>query len=108
MKSYKLHSNPYTVKSLDISTGHLTEQDNNLLQADADNNPGPNTPVAAYKYEYGYFVYVGEEAEDQTIKEYGYSDSFINILKKARELKCKYVQYDSDGIQYEDIPFYNW
>lgn len=109
-QSYEIHKNPYLVTSLDISTGHLTEQDNNLLSRSEDDDP-----VTAYKYPYGYIVYVGDvpavgylpEEYDETIKKYGYSDSFINILKKARDLGCKYAQFDADGITYDDIPYYD-
>jgi hypothetical protein len=65
--------------------------------------------VVAYKYEYGYLVYVPDEKADYlAIAEYGYERQFRDILRRARELKCKYVKFDGDGITYEDLETYNW
>ena len=100
-------ANPFLVKSLDISTGHLTQLETNLLD-EAVKGESEN-PVVAYKYEYGYFVYVPTENLDYlALAEYGYSMQFINILKRAKELGCKYVQFDGDGIQYDDLETFSW
>ena len=106
--TYKLSKTPYLVKSLDISTGHLTKQDEKLLRAAAK---GVDTnPIIAYKYEYGYFVHVPDKDEGLNkacIKE-GYSKEFTLLLIRARELGCKYIQFDGDGITYDDIPSFDW
>jgi hypothetical protein len=106
-QSYRLGTNPYLVKSLDISTGHLTKAEADLLDEAAKGES--ENPVTAYKYEYGHFVYVPDENDDHlAIAEYGYSPQFLAILRRARELGCKYVQYDCDGIQYDDLETYSW
>ena len=101
---YKFHDRPLTVKCLDISTGHLCLKDKQLLD-DAVKGESEN-PMVAYEYEYGYFVYVPDD--DTNIKEYGYSQEYINILDTARKQGCKYIQYDGEGIVYEDLPTYEW
>jgi hypothetical protein len=105
-QSYSLKSNPYLVQSLDISTGHLTRKDLTLIQEAAEGNS--ENPVTCYEYEYGYFVFVPPKDEDLThrARDYGYSKQFMDILNKARTLKCKYIQYDSDGITYDDLEYY--
>ena len=108
-QSYRLNKNPYLVKSLDISTGHLTKKETDLLD-DASKGESEN-PVIAYKYEYGHFVHVPQKPEYNNylaIAEYGYSTQFIAILRRARELGCKYVQFDCDGIQYDDLETFKW
>jgi hypothetical protein len=110
-QSYRLGitgiGNPFLVKSLDISTGHLTKLETNLLDEAAKGES--ENPVIAYRYEYGYFVYVpGEDTDYLAIAEYGYSMQFINILRRAKELGCKYAQFDGDGIQYDDLETFSW
>jgi len=118
--TYKLSENPFLVKSLDISTGHLTEKDNSLLE-EASKDPPPGlasaNPVIAYStYTEGYFVYCPDKEEgildtmegEYGYLSYGYSTQFVAILKRAQELGCKYVQFDCDGISYEDLEYYEW
>jgi hypothetical protein len=99
--------NPFIVKSLDISTDHITKEEAVLLD-DASKGESEN-PVVAYKYEYGHFVFVSPEKTDYlAISQYGYSPQFISILRRAKELGCKYVQFDGDGIQYDDLETFSW
>jgi hypothetical protein len=112
-KSYRLNrsgcqaANPYLVQSLDISTGHLTKKEADLLD-DASKGESEN-PVTAYKYEYGHIVHIPTEDPDYlAMAEYGYSKQFIAILRRAKELGCKYVQFDCDGIQYDDLETFEW
>jgi len=39
---------------------------------------------------------------------YGYSKNFIAIVARAQELGCTYVQFDGDGIQYDDLETFDW
>jgi len=111
MKTYSLKSNPYLVKVLDISTGHITKKDSMLLTRD-------DCPATAYEYEYGYFVFVDVSDPDlrkmslkgelKAYKKYGFSENFLNIFKKANKLNCKYIQFDADGTEYSDLPVVEW
>jgi hypothetical protein len=105
------------VKCLDINTGHLTEKDNSLLEEASKDEPHNANPVVAYcTYTEGYFVYCDEEGVREVDSgegeygylSYGYSTQFLAILKRAKELGCKYVQFDCDGISYEDLETYEW
>jgi hypothetical protein len=106
-QSYRLGTNPYLVKSLDISTGHLTKKDNDLLD-EASTGESEN-PVVAYRYEYGHLVFCNIGTDDfLAIAKYGYSTQFVSILQRANELGCKYVQFDSEGIGYDDLETFSW
>ena len=101
-KTYRLSKNPYLVTSLDISIGHITLKDCNLLK-DADKGESTN-PIVAYEYTYGYNVYAEKDPGIiRAIREYGYSKEFVSILKRAVKLKCTYIKFDGGGIVYEDL-----
>lgn len=115
--TYKLSENPFMVKCLDISTGHLTEKDESLLEEASKGSSVGGNPVVANKYEEGYYVYCSDEDGIRDVDSgegeygylsYGYSTQFMAILKRAKELGCKYVQFDCDGIFYEDLETYEW
>jgi hypothetical protein len=104
---------PVCVSVLDISTGHITKEDNDLIKVqDVVKNYRGGSPVISYGYPEGYFVYVSEDIKDKDYKKsletYGFSKQFITILEKAFARKIKYVQFDCDGIQYRDLENYNW
>ena len=99
--SFQLDTNPYTVAVLDVSTGHITAQDVESLKKE-------DCTVIAYEYEYGYFVYLSEDLSYSRKEHPNFSTSFLNILKRARKLHCKYVQFDADGTIYNDLTFHIW
>lgn len=104
---YTLKDNPYTSKNLDCSIAHISQDDDTLLE-DAAKGESEN-PVVAYKYPYGYLVYVPEDPEfKESALNYGYSKEFVDLIDKARELNCKYLQLDGDGIVYDDAPQFDW
>ena len=94
---------PYIVKVLECSTAHITSKDNDLLNQDGMSAP------AVYKFEYGHFVYAENVFEEQeTLAKTGFSEQFIRILKKANSEGCKFVQFDCDGMEYNDLEKFNW
>lgn len=110
---YNSNKNPIITKNFDCSTAHISKLDNALLKRAVS---GYQTPVIVYNYREGYFVYVpygigsinGVEAEYESIKKYGLSEAFINLLKIAARLECKYLQLDADAMEYEDLPTFDW
>lgn len=94
---------PFITKNMDTSTGHITSNDNKLLTENAD-----DCPVTYYKYEYGYLVFVPEQDEGKAALDFGFSKEFVSLLEIARKNQCKYLQLDSDGITYEDLPTFDW
>jgi hypothetical protein len=115
-KEPKLYSinKPYTVKVLDISTGHISSEDDDILMGDFDPSI-PEFPIV-YKYEEGYFVYVPQKQLRPLLsfalivrewRKIGLSLEFCRIMKKAESLGYKYVQFDGDGMQYKDLKWFD-
>lgn len=91
---------PYIFKVLDISTGHITEDDAKRLEANEDR-------ITAYSlHEYGWLVYIGEIIENWP-KKY-WSPAFRKVLRVAKELGCEYVRFDRDGTEYDGLPKFDW
>ena len=96
-------NSPQCFKVLDISTIHISEEENGYLQ-------NINSPLITYEYNEGFFVYVPISfiIDEPNIIKTGFSEGFINILKLAAAQDCKFVCFDADGIVYEDLPQYDW
>jgi hypothetical protein len=92
-------SSPFVFKVLDISTGHMTEKDNETLR-----EYEAVVPVYELK-DFGWLCYVGEI--DDNWPDHLFSPEFRAILKEAAELGCDYVRFDRDGREY-DIPTFDW
>jgi hypothetical protein len=97
---------PFIRKVLDISTGHITFQDNEILGGD-------NTVIACEPVEAGFFVYLGTGSEAlehiQDVNEAGnMSPAFINILRWAVMVGCDIIKIDRDGELYEGLPTFEW
>jgi hypothetical protein len=108
-RHYVFSKKPLIQKDMDVSTGHLTKKDNVLL-IEACTEDTAN-PVTAYGYQFGYWVFCGHDSDPNYLKpfkKYGYSKNFIAIVARAQELGCTYVQFDGDGIQYDDLETFDW
>jgi len=109
IKIYDLES-PLLLSVLDISTGHITQKDTELLEQN-------DCPVSGYPYgpkddAYGHLVHLTNspgdfEIEMSSAKKYGFSDAFIKVCKVARAKSCDYVRFDRDGAVY-DLPTFDW
>jgi len=94
--------NPYIVKILNVSTGHLSFPESETLTHEA--NEG-NAPVYDIR-ESGWIVYTGDPDENwQDVK---MSEQFFKILKAAGALECSYVWFDRDGNHYEEFETFDW
>lgn len=95
-------------KNLDISTVHISEQDNELLCSNGDNGP-----LITHPYGEGHFIYVEQneklfqETIDNVIKE-RYSQAFIEIMQLAHDLGCAYIQLDGAGTEYKHLTKFDW
>ena len=98
-----LKDNPCIVKVLDISTAHITKRDSFFISK-------ATSELIQYEYKEGFFIYVLEDKEEtqEALLKAGYSQAFVDIINRARELGCKYVQLDCDGITYDDLPTFEW
>jgi hypothetical protein len=108
---------PFIVKAFEASSSHITPKDDKLLkQKDL-------CSLATYEVRgggilYGFLIYTGlkdntsihemRSFSDKAIKAEGYSKAFINLLKIARKNGCKFLQLDCDGVEYDDLPTFDW
>lgn len=100
---------PYAVYSyLDVSTGHITAKDNEILmKEDADLTiPG----VAVYPVEGGFFMPICDrEEEDVAVRENcPLSASFWKIIDMAHANGCVMVRLDCDGMSHPDLDEHDW
>lgn len=108
---------PFIVKVFEASSCHITKKDDQLLKR---HDTGT---VSAYEMRgsgilYGFLIYTSLEEnssivesgipDEAAIKAEGFSDAFINLLKLAKKNGCKFLQLDCDGVEYEDLPKFEW
>lgn len=105
MMEKALIENPRIFNYLDISTGHMTEEDDKLLKES-------EASLVVYSYEYGYFVHVPDLKTESSIipafREHGFSEAFSKIMEYAQGKGFAFVRFDSDGAEYEELPMFNW
>jgi hypothetical protein len=93
-------------KMLVLSTSHITAETAQLLEdreRAAIDTTSDRLPVFYSKSEYGWFVYVSEDAEDQ-----GYPSDMVEVLRYARSNDCGWLMFDCDADVIEDLPAYEW
>ena len=93
---------------LDVSTCHITKQDDEFLSNDCDaSDPAANASRKAG----GYFVHVSHDDTgeyDQKLLESGYSREFIRIIQIARAEGASWVCFDQSGSGTDFLPAFNW
>jgi len=130
----KILNEPIIFKVLDISTGHITEEDNEILTSDLSNFPDGHTPISCEIIDNGsdgYLIYVPEYIEyyrngpskeiadsafkneiENLRKEKNYSKDLIDILVFARQHSCGFIRMHDMGTLYNDeenqLPEHNW
>lgn len=90
---------------MDLSTGHVTQKDMELLDGD--------TCVIAYPYKEGAFVIVPPDLNTelqhrQDIVDAGFSVAFLEMLQYAFDAGVLIVRLDADGDQDESLPTFDW
>jgi hypothetical protein len=109
--------NPFIVKVFEASSCHITKNDDKLLKRE------DLCSLSVYRVKggdilYGFLIYTGLEDNtsvdemksfsDTAIKTEGYSDALLNLLMMAKRNGCKFLQLDCDGVEYEDLPKFDW
>jgi hypothetical protein len=91
-------------QNLDISITHITKADCGLLGRAVEDK----FPLIVLRCEGGgYFVFTGLKiSTEELINGYGFSRQFVLILSNAEEDGYKYVQFEYDGIIYEDLEIF--
>lgn len=99
---------PLFEQYLDISTGHMTADDNKRLSLSMN----AKIPLMVENFAFGWFVYVTEKLDQpdycERILEFGYSRAFLLVLQWAYELGCYGVRFDRDGEKYEHLQQFGW
>ena len=94
---------------LDASTGYITYEDS-LKLLDAHEA----FPTRVIPREYGWWINVncfelsGEEGKFQELKEDGYSDAFINLIKLASKNGCWWINLDCAGEEVDGLEQNEW
>lgn len=94
-----------TPKFLDISTGHVTQEDMVRLEK-------PESGLTVYPFEYGNWVHVSQDHPSditpKALKALGYSEGFVKVYLAARKAGCWFIKFDQDGDEYEQFEQYEW
>lgn len=90
-------------KYLDISTAHVTKEDDAKLAAE-------DCPICCYPYECGYWIYVdlNHEVHESDVPAMGFSQGFADVYMAARQAGCQWIKLDCDGYEYEQFKRYDW
>lgn len=102
-----------TVEVMEMSTCHITAEDNELLKEYIDVPPEKH-PQIVMAYENGYmvstwhnFVDNPEKFEEQLLK-IGHSPAYVNLLRVAHDAGAKWLCLDCDASDYNWLPRYEW
>ena len=116
---------------LDVSTGHITEDDNELLATLAEKSKDYDSPIRVTAKDCGYYVRTRSDfdsSEWASAREHlllsGFSHSFLAVLDLAHDeqikplsilrgttalqLYCAGVEFDRDGSQYAELTQHSW
>jgi len=95
-------------KTLVVSTAHMTERDDVLLD-EYIRNP-PSTSLTVDKVDFGWKIHVETFTESpiNIFKELGFSDGFVKCILLGFINDCEWVNFDCDGPIYYFLPRYEW
>lgn len=94
-------------KTLVVSTGHITEEDMEKLDGEADDDS--HESLLARVYEEGIIVFVGtEEDMAKRAEDRGFGEGLQKVLVLARNKGCHYLRLDCDGPILEGYKTYDW
>jgi len=95
-----LPKDPPAIRCMDVSTGHITERDNELLLA------GYHIGVSIMPTSGGWIIPTAKLSTDQEGLQM--SITFHTLLSYAREEKYDYLWLDMDGARWESFPEFDW
>lgn len=107
------------LKYLDLSTAHVTAEDNALLADLTAPAPGDTTPFGVEDHAYGHFLQVPEVLLSETRKNewgaardeilgMGFSEAFARLLEHAGANGCSLINLDRDGDLEPDLESFEW
>ena len=106
----KAFPTPAIIKTLDVSTGHISKSDADLLAASVKDS---KSPLIVYdKTGYGWFVFVpsdqGIDEQESNYLEIGLSKAFLNLMRFAEASGCQWIMFDCDGMTYDSLEKFDW
>ena len=114
-----------------VSTIHMTKKDSELLwkhsyiardeyhwpmENQFIHNDVESSPLIVKSTDYGYIISTGTFEDEEyfseeivpSLKEEGFSDALINLLRIALETNCWYLKLDADGQIYDKLKTFEW
>lgn len=93
---------------LDISTAHISREDDIFLKLEA-RTPG-SFPGSVHEVDHGFFIWLcGQEISTEGfVWEAAISEAFKKLIELAIELNIGYIRLDSDGKVYDDLETFDW
>ena len=103
-------------KYLDVSMAHITYGDSQLLEVASEHNGSRSMPnkqafkLVVYKYEYGFFIPLTSIVlkNPSTLRVFGYSEAFIELIEYARDQECKLICLDRDAEPTDELEKFEW
>jgi hypothetical protein len=96
-------------KIMEVSTRHITQGDTALL--DNDCHDSSSAVVVFRKDDFGYFVHVPHndvEESERGMRDVGYSEALIELIRIARNEGASWVCMDSNGSNTDKLPAFDW
>jgi len=104
-KQMELVNGDYAIyRYLDISTGHITKNDADLLRNDHE----PDGAFLIGKYSEGFILSLGEYTEVSNVVGREFSKEFYDILNYAQLKGCCLLRLDADGMEFPNLPTFDW
>ena len=100
-------------KVLNLSTIHITEDDNIILtQITEDGHPEAGWVIST---DYGFMIFVPPGGNTEEVAEHvhgfkqvGMSNAFIDLYKLAAEQQCTWLRLDCDIPEVDGLQIFDW
>jgi hypothetical protein len=89
----QVKSRPY----LDVSTGHLTTRDVDLLTGISSGKVVDGVPAIILGHEHGFIVNVASVKTEEQLVKFGFSEDFARLIEHAKEKGASFVDLDADA-----------
>jgi len=93
---------PKFFRVLDVSTCHITLEDNQRLE-------DGEAPIPTYSTNYGFIVYSEHDRDEWEQTDFSsMSEAFAKVMEWARDIGADYVWFDRDGATYSNLETFEW
>jgi hypothetical protein len=100
-------------KVIDLSTAHITKEDNEILLATVGAVAEAH-PQVVLQHGFGYFVSTWHNGKDnpenfeEALLKLGHSPSYVNLVMLAHRAGAKWLCLDCDAEAIDGLPVYSW